>query len=278
VEDVAKIKAEFDKLDGKGRRGKMKDLLRQIDGLKGSVRGAYCIVYHKDGTQAVQFMTYADIIRAMLRSPAGSSGPWSTDFGEMARKTVIRNRFKYEPMSVELARAVALDDAAAAGESQEGLFDMDDFEPPIDVEPEVEFDDYTRETICGNDKERLKVLDEFISEFAEERGVSIEEVQRDMARSENLPAVVQTFEKWYAKRAEPKKKTQKETVAKPDADVAAFYAKCKKAGLSREAVDDWFVAKGAPDDEVKAVVISSDLPDDQAFNFWVEAMKKKEKG
>ncbi len=58
-----------------------------------------------------------DSIRA--RSRAGKSGPWVSDYEEMARKTVVRRLCKYLPMSVDKAQkfsaALELDDAANSG-------------------------------------------------------------------------------------------------------------------------------------------------------------------
>lgn len=44
------------------------------------------------------------------------NSPWATHFTEMAKKTVIRRLAKYLPLSVEAARAVAVDEAAERGE------------------------------------------------------------------------------------------------------------------------------------------------------------------
>lgn len=56
--------------------------------------------------------------------------PWNTHWDEMARKTAIRRLFKYLPVSVEVQRAVGLDELAESGVDQklEHLV--------IDVEPE----------------------------------------------------------------------------------------------------------------------------------------------
>lgn len=62
----------------------------------------------------VEVMSKAEIDAIRKRSRAGSSGPWVTDYGEMARKTVVRRLCKYLPMSVEVERAFQIED------SQEG--------------------------------------------------------------------------------------------------------------------------------------------------------------
>lgn len=63
----------------------------------------------KDGGTLVEVMTRADIDRVRARSPAGKSGPWVTDYAEMARKTVLRRHLKYVPRSAELTKALEHD-------------------------------------------------------------------------------------------------------------------------------------------------------------------------
>jgi hypothetical protein len=58
-----------------------------------------------------------DAIRA--QSKAGNSGPWQTHYEEMAKKTVIRRLFKYLPVSIEIQKAVGLDEQAEAGIDQQ---------------------------------------------------------------------------------------------------------------------------------------------------------------
>jgi recombination protein RecT len=81
-----------------------------------------------------------DSIRA--RSRAGKSGPWVSDYEEMARKTVVRRLCKYLPMSVDKAQkfsaALELDDAANSGSqgltieaAKDGTWVAPDEEAPI---------------------------------------------------------------------------------------------------------------------------------------------------
>lgn len=46
----------------------------------------------------------------MKKSKAYRSGPWQTDFDEMAKKTVLKKVLKYAPLKTEFARAVAMDE------------------------------------------------------------------------------------------------------------------------------------------------------------------------
>jgi recombination protein RecT len=57
------------------------------------------------------------------RSKGGSSAPWVTDYEAMALAKVTKRLFKWLPVSIELARAVAADDAADAGQRQESPID-----------------------------------------------------------------------------------------------------------------------------------------------------------
>lgn len=61
----------------------------------------YAIARLKDGGRQTEVMTVADVERIRAKSRAGASGPWVTDWGEMARKTVVKRLCKYLPISVE---------------------------------------------------------------------------------------------------------------------------------------------------------------------------------
>lgn len=76
----------------------------------GNVVAAYMIAHLKDGSVQREVMNVADIMAIKSRSRSGSSGPWKTDFAEMARKTVFRRGWKWLPQSTEMAKAVEYDD------------------------------------------------------------------------------------------------------------------------------------------------------------------------
>lgn len=77
---------------------------------------AYCVIRMADGGRVVKVMTKSKVDRIRSRSKAGSSGPWVTDYEEMARKTVLRNALKYAPMSIEMAKAESADIATDTGD------------------------------------------------------------------------------------------------------------------------------------------------------------------
>lgn len=93
---------------------------------------AYAVIKMKDGSQQFDVMSKREIKAIQNRSPAGKSGPWVTDEPEMWKKTVIRRVCKMAPLSVEVARAVALDERADLGLPQQ-LEDV--VEAQIEVSP-----------------------------------------------------------------------------------------------------------------------------------------------
>lgn len=97
-----------------------------IDGDPGAVRGAYCVVWFKDGSCQYRFMPKAEIDRHRRRSKASSSGPWVTDYEEMCLKTVFRSMFKWLPISLEAASAIGRDDSVARYENKANAESADD--------------------------------------------------------------------------------------------------------------------------------------------------------
>lgn len=87
-------------------------------GDRGAPTGAYVVFRYKDGGYSFDYMSTDDIEKIRKRSKAGDSGPWVTDWAEMAKKTVLRRHSKIAPMSIEAQRAVALEETAMAGLSQ----------------------------------------------------------------------------------------------------------------------------------------------------------------
>ena len=94
----------------------------------GPLRFVYAVAKLQGGGVQFDVMSKAQVDKIRGRSKAGSSGPWVTDYEEMARKTVVRRLFKYLPVSVELAQALELQAAAESG---------DFTAPPIELEAEV---------------------------------------------------------------------------------------------------------------------------------------------
>lgn len=81
----------------------------------GPMVAVYAVAKLKDGGTQAEVMTKAQIEAIRTRSRAQNGGPWTTDYDEMARKTVVRRLCKYLPLSVELATALDLDERAEFG-------------------------------------------------------------------------------------------------------------------------------------------------------------------
>lgn len=77
---------------------------------RGPTQCVYSYVKFRDGAEDWEVMTLAEVDAIRKRSRAGSSGPWVTDFDEMAKKTVIRRHSKRLTLSPEFADAVDKDD------------------------------------------------------------------------------------------------------------------------------------------------------------------------
>lgn len=93
---------------------------------RGNVIGTYAIAKMPSGEREFDWMSIGEINAIRDRSKASDSGPWKTDWVEMARKTVVRRLCKYLPLSEEkLGRALELQAAAEAG--------VPDFSDVIDV-------------------------------------------------------------------------------------------------------------------------------------------------
>lgn len=85
----------------------------------GEMAFAYAVIKMKDGGVQFEVMSKREIEAIRDRSPSGKNGPWVTDAAEMWKKTVLRRVCKMAPLSVEVARAVALDERADLGLPQQ---------------------------------------------------------------------------------------------------------------------------------------------------------------
>lgn len=99
---------------------------------KGEFRGAYCVANFKDGGRALLFMPKVEIDEHKKRSKASSSGPWVTDYEQMALKTVVRGIFKWLPVSIEAVRQIVGND-----ETTKTTLDVSMEEVPDSAIPDV---------------------------------------------------------------------------------------------------------------------------------------------
>ena len=89
------------------------------EGERGALTYVYAVAKLKDGGVQFEVMSRGEIEKVRASSKAGDRGPWVDHFEEMAKKTVIRRLFKYLPVSVEMSRAVSMDEQAEIGIPQD---------------------------------------------------------------------------------------------------------------------------------------------------------------
>lgn len=87
------------------------EITHKIDWLadRGEVLAVYSHVTTKDGDSDYEVMTKAEVEAIRNRSRAGNSGPWQTDWSEMAKKTVLRRHSKRLTLSPEFHDAIERD-------------------------------------------------------------------------------------------------------------------------------------------------------------------------
>lgn len=121
-------------------------------GDRGEFIGAYVVVKFKDGGHQFDFMSKAEIEKIRDKTPgykywlsSGKKGNipiWESHFEEMSKKTVIRRLFKYLPISIELQRAINLDEDAERGAQDNSHI----------IDGEFEVDSSTGEITCNSSK------------------------------------------------------------------------------------------------------------------------------
>lgn len=94
---------------------------------RGKLIYVYAVANLMGGGVQFEVMSEAEVRKVQASSKAGKSGPWTSHFESMAKKTVIRRLFKYLPVSIEAARAVEVDEKADRGEAvtEEDVWDAE---------------------------------------------------------------------------------------------------------------------------------------------------------
>lgn len=122
--DVAKVesRAIHEKDDFVCEFGSEEKLsLKPAWGDRGALIAVYAMAKMKDGSMIVEVMTKEEVDAIRARSKASGSGPWVTDYVEMARKTAVRRLAKYLPQAKDLLSAAGLEER----EEMETLSDVD---------------------------------------------------------------------------------------------------------------------------------------------------------
>src|SRR5574343_1289268 len=76
----------------------------------GDIFAVYAVAEFRDGSSKADVMSLDEVDAVRNRSRAGQSGPWVTDYNEMAKKTVFRRLSKWLPLSPEFRDALEADD------------------------------------------------------------------------------------------------------------------------------------------------------------------------
>lgn len=101
---------------------------------RGEPVSVYAMFRTKDGGFGYEVMSMEDIrAHAQRYSKAYSSGPWQTNFEEMAKKTVLKRVLKYAPLKSDFMRAVSQDEVVKT-EIAEDMYSVS----PVVIEVEAE--------------------------------------------------------------------------------------------------------------------------------------------
>lgn len=106
--DVVCEKDEVDYEKGDAPHLKHRPALRD----RSDVIGAYCIVILPDDSKHIEYMNREEVEAIRRRSKAADDGPWVTDWGQMAIKTVVKRALKPFAGSPEMQTAIAYDNEA----------------------------------------------------------------------------------------------------------------------------------------------------------------------
>lgn len=69
---------------------------------RGPAYAYYCVITRKDGTRKCEVMSVDEVNQIRARSKSAESGPWVTDYDEMAKKTVFKRASKWVELSSEI--------------------------------------------------------------------------------------------------------------------------------------------------------------------------------
>ena len=81
---------------------------------RGDMVAVYAVFRTKSGGYGFEVMGKSDVdehMRKYSKAAAKGSSPWTTNYEEMAKKTVLKRVLKYAPVASEFVRAAAVDEA-----------------------------------------------------------------------------------------------------------------------------------------------------------------------
>lgn len=113
----------------------------------------YMLVRFKDGTYNFFWLSKQAIDEHRARSKCSNSGPWVTDYLEMAKKTVVRAYWKWMPQSIEDVNRASMMDETTKMDVSKDMAEVpdvpEDFQPTEDT---VVIDHVTGEVLTNDFK------------------------------------------------------------------------------------------------------------------------------
>jgi len=103
-------------------------------GDRGELIAVYAVAMLKDGGHQFDVMSRKEVDAIRNQSKSKNHGPWVTHYEEMAKKTVLKRLFKWLPCSVEMQKAVSLDELQEVGKQ--------DIKQAASEEFDIDFIDY----------------------------------------------------------------------------------------------------------------------------------------
>ena len=182
----ATAEAVFDGDEFSYERGMNPNLIHKpnMKSNKKKLIAAYCIYTLPDGSKDFDVMTKDEVDAIRARSKAKDSGPWVTDFAEMAKKTVIKRGLKiFEGASPELTKLMDMDNEVTGFAELTSGEETPIAEPkPIDVEhEEVPIDNKEESNYvcskCGDDIAKV-VYDFSMGKYGKKLCRSCQEIEK----------------------------------------------------------------------------------------------------
>ena len=111
--------------------------------IAGDIYAVYAMAEFKDGSSKAEVLSISEVDAVRNRSRASQSGPWVSDYAEMAKKTAFRRLSKWLPLSPEFRDVLDKDDESYVQPSLEqkiagGLSSIFDDVPVTEVSATTE--------------------------------------------------------------------------------------------------------------------------------------------
>lgn len=192
---------------------------------RGEPIGAYAVWIYRDGYKSTTFMPIRDIYAIRDRSQAwqahkkyGSDCPWTTDPGEMIKKTAIKRSAKLAPASIEFMQAVEMDNAAEFGTTPSlplgnTIGALGEGEGPTSEELQAEFEKAVGPLLSRNTLTSEQV-DRFLALAVETYGQTMDEVRA--AALDDMENFIASVDAWARKQTPQPEKSGNGSGNKPE--------------------------------------------------------------